>query len=265
MKDFSPAAYWESRLAATWNLHGVGYRGLGEPYNEWMYRLQTAVFSREVAPLRRDWSRAKVIDIGSGTGHYVNLWRSLGAESVVATDLTNVAVGNLRRRFPGITAHVADIGGDLPGELLASPCDVVSAFAVLFHIVDDRRYARAFENVYRLLKPGGLFVLSENFLHGATLRSEAFVSRTLAEIEAIAASSGFRIIKRVPLFVLMNAPVDTSGVLAQRVWAAATYPVRRVKALGAVAGALLYPVDFALTKVLREGPSTELMVCERLA
>jgi SAM-dependent methyltransferase len=263
MTEFSPATYWETRLGATWNLHGVGYRGLGEPYNQWMYRLQSAVFAREVAALQRDWSRSTVLDVGSGTGHYVNLWRSLGVRSVTATDLTRVAIQNLQRRFPGLPAKVLDIGAALPAALDGKQYDVVSAFAVLFHIVDDERYVRAIRNVHRLLKPGGLFVLSENCLHGPTLRSEAFVSRTLTEIESLLSGSGFRIVKRVPLFVLMNAPVDTSGSLAQRAWSAAMYPVRRFKPLGSVAGALLYPADLLLTKLLREGPSTELLVCER--
>ena len=37
---------------------------------------------------------------------------------------------------------------------------------VLFHIVDDEGYARAIRNLAALLAPGGLLVLTENFLTG---------------------------------------------------------------------------------------------------
>ncbi len=53
---------------------------------------------------------------------------------------------------------------------------------VLFHIVDDEGYARAIRNLAALLAPGGLLVLTENFLHRDTGRARHEVDRSLEEI-----------------------------------------------------------------------------------
>jgi SAM-dependent methyltransferase len=228
-----------------------------------MYRVQTRVFQRHISRVRSDWSNVDVLDIGAGTGHYLRLWKQLGVRSVSAADLTEVAVEKLRTTFQ-CPCYSLDIGDELPPALAAERFDVVSAFAVLFHIMDDDRYARAIQNISRLVTPGGLFVLSENFLHGPAQRFPNFVARRLPDIEALLRSNGFRVRSRVPMFVLMNVPFDTHGRAARFIWRTAMAPVRRFNALGAVAGALLYGPELLLTSVLQEGPSTELMICERL-
>jgi SAM-dependent methyltransferase len=263
MATFVPKDYWESRLHANWGLDGVGYMRLGAAFNRWMYRVQTTIFRRHVTTLRSDWADVNVLDIGSGTGHYLTLWKDLGVRSVAAADLTDVVVERLRATFR-CDCYSLDVGGDLPPALTARQFDVVSAFAVLFHVMDDDRYARAIQNVSRLVAPGGLFVFSENFLHGPTQRFPNFVARRLVDIEALLEANGFRVRKRVPMFVLMNAPFDTNGTAARTIWRVGMSPVRRFQSLGALAGALLYGPEILLTSMMSEGPSTELMVCERL-
>src|SRR5688500_17290577 len=144
--SFDNKRYWETRLREPYSLAGVGYLRLGRRYNEWMYRIRGDVFDQVVERIakseeRRGW---RVLDVGAGTGFYVDRWMRLGAE-VTGLDLTEVAVGELSRCFPAARFVQADIGGPLvqvplePGSF-----DAVSAFDVLFHIVDDAAYARAF-------------------------------------------------------------------------------------------------------------------------
>ena len=263
MATFEAKTYWETRLRQNWGVDGVGYMRLGAQFNRWMYRVQSRVFLRHMQRVRRDWSTADVLDIGAGTGHYMRLWKQLGARSVSGADFTEVAVENLRRAFQ-TACYSLDAGGELPPELVDRQFDVVSAFAVFYHIMEDERYAQAFRNVSRLVKPGGLFVFSENFLHGPTQRFPNFVARRLDDIEGLVRANGFRVHSRVPMFVLTNAPFDTRGRAARVAWRTAMAPIRRFNALGHVAGALLYGPELLLTSVLSEGPSTELMVCERL-
>lgn len=101
MSPSSSRAFWEERLAADWNETGVGYRALGRAFNTWMYRVRREVFLREVGRLPLDVRAADVLDVGSGTGFYVDLWKELGARSVTGCDLTQAAVDRLRDRFPG--------------------------------------------------------------------------------------------------------------------------------------------------------------------
>lgn len=64
--------FWENRLEDDWTESGVGYRALGRPFNTWMYRVREEVFLREVGRLGP--RGARVLDAGSGTGFYVDLW-----------------------------------------------------------------------------------------------------------------------------------------------------------------------------------------------
>jgi SAM-dependent methyltransferase len=277
--SFDNRQYWESRLREHYSLAGVGYLRLGRRYNEWMYRVRGEVFDAAVARLKRvngerstvnghshtSWVGATVLDVGSGTGFYVDRWLRLGAR-VTGLDLTQVAVEELSRSFPGTPFVRADIGSALEAIPLPSGSfDAVSAFDVLFHIVDDAQYARALANCAALLKPGGWFLWSDNFLRHAAERVIHQASRPLAESVRLVEAAGFEVIERVPMFVLMNYPADTTSRLSRWAWTAMVAPAMLAEPLGWLVGAVLYPFEKALLRLKRESPSTELMVCRRVA
>jgi SAM-dependent methyltransferase len=262
--DFDPGAYWEERLTDDYTLEGVGWSSLGEALNEWMYRVRGQVFLREMRTLFGSAGDLKVLDIGSGTGFYVERWHDFGVRHVVGSDITAVAVGNLRGRFPGDEFVQFDVGGG-ESPLGERRFDVVSAFDVLFHIVDDERFLRALRNIHDLLAPGGVFVLTDNFVHGQTMRGRHQTSRPLHEIEQGLAQAGFRVQRRTPVFVLLNTPVDSDSRVLRTWWKYLAIAASRSNALGWALGAAAYPVELGLTRVLREGPSTELMICRRSA
>jgi len=256
---FDPRRYWEQRLAKP-DITSVGYLSLGRSYNRWLYRLRRRIFLREARRLRSSWAGCSVLDVGSGTGVYVSLWAEVGA-SVTASDLTQASVDALAASQPEIPAVLMDITE--PPSLRPGSFDAISAFDVLFHIVDDDRYARALEHIARLLKDGAYFLFSDNFVHTATVRAEHQVSRPLAETEAQLASLGLEIVRRRPMFIVMNAPLDAPGRIHRLYWSALERLLARVPQLGAVVGMSLYPVETLLVSIFRESPSTELMVCRK--
>ena len=254
-------SFWEQRLAEDWTASGVGYRALGRPFNTWMYRVRRGVFRREVSRLRLDPATARILDVGSGTGFYVQLWHELGFRSVTGCDLTQAAVDRLRDRFPDTVFHRLDIS-DPVTELPAGAFDAVSCMDVLFHITDDGGHRTAVENLARLTRPGGWCLFSENCLHVPEQRGPRQVNRSLERIEAEAEDAGLEVVRRVPMFVLMNAQVDASR-FRRRLWALVMRTVTLLPVTGWLAGALLYPVERWLVRRVREGPSTELLVCRR--
>lgn len=257
--------YWERRLRDHFTLEGVGYLRLGRRYNEWMYRVRGEVFDRVVAEETAAMPRPlTVLEVGAGTGFYVERWLAMGAK-VTGVDLTDVAIQNLTRRFPEGRFLQCDIGAPLRGSLADAvhDYDVVSAFDVLFHIVDDTAYARALENIGQLLKPGGLFIWSDNFVHQEAIRVDHQVSRSLPEIEAALDRAGFDVVRRVPMFVLMNYPADTRSRLVRWAWTAMVAPALLSDRLGGLLGRLLYPIERRLLRSRTESPSTELMVCRK--
>lgn len=263
MSAFDPEEYWEQRLGAHFDLQGVGYLGLGESYNKWLYRIRRRVFLRVVRSLDISLSSADVIDIGSGTGFYIERWKELRVRTITGTDITDVAIRKLRETFPHDRFYRLDIGGDLLEHQGAGRYDVASAFDVLFHIVDDDRYRRAIRNIHTLLRNGGWFLFSENFLHGETVRTPYQVSRSLEEIEGTVQEAGFRILKRVPMFVMMNFPIDAERGLGTRLWTAMKSRVQRRERLGLAVGGLLYPMERVLTRWKKESPTTEIMLCRK--
>jgi len=152
-------------------------------------------------------------------------------------------VDELTRCFPDNRFVRADIGASLAQVPLPSASfDAVSAFDVLFHIVDDESYARAFANIASLLKPGGWFLWSDNFLRHPTERAAHQVSRTLAESTRCVEAAGFEVVQRVPMFVLMNFPADSTSTLARWGWKAMARAVMVGEPLGWALGAALYPL-----------------------
>ncbi|HEV2685079.1 MAG TPA: class I SAM-dependent methyltransferase [Actinomycetota bacterium] len=262
MSDFDPKAFWENRLKRDFNLQGVGYRSLGLGYNQWLYRVRARVFRRMARRIRAELPNGRVLDIGSGTGFYIREWIRLGARSVVGSDITDVACDGLRDRFPDVRIERLDIGAPLesfsPGEF-----DILSAFDVLFHILDDERYKRALDNIASLLRPGGYFFYSDNFLRAGEHRAPHQVSRFRPQIEQALGASGFRIVERRPMFVLMNAPLDTQSALLKWFWARIEEHVQKSEKNSKRTGAVLYPTELLLTKLLHEGPSTEVVLCKK--
>lgn len=257
------ARYWELRLKKNWGLHGVGHISYGARYNHWLYKVRRNIFNREMKQLKGDWGQSDVLDIGSGTGFWIDAWQALGVHSVTGSDLTQVAVDHLQQSHPRHRFTRLDISGPLDFQSLGGPYDVVSAFDVLFHITSDAKFFSSIINIHRLLSDRGYFVFSDNFVHGKEVRGNHQVSRTLAEISEAVTKAGFRILRRIPVFVLMNAPVDTRGTWPFKLWRLAMLPVRAAPLLGSLYGPVLYPLELQLTRFLRESPTTEMMICRK--
>jgi SAM-dependent methyltransferase len=257
--------YWERRLSDSYGLHGVGFIGLGKHYNAWMYKIRKTVFlSNMKRLLNLDLGNCAVLDVGSGTGFYIDLWKRIAVGKVVGTDITSIATERLKQKYPNNEFYELDIGSNID-LLFRSKFDIVSAFDVLFHITDDSQYEKAIDNIHSLLRPGGFFVFSENFIHQAiTLRSEHQVIRGLDSIQDMIVRKGFKIIKRCPMFAVMNAPVDSQNRLLKAIWTKISSLIRYNENLGMIIGALLYPLELTLVFSLKESPTTEMMICKKL-
>lgn len=252
--------YWEDRLRGGADLGSVGYRGLGLAYNRWMYRVRGRAFDRVVKRLDISLTDARILDIGSGSGYYVDNWIAHGAIHVVGSDFTDASIAGLRKRFPSLSILQLDISAPSI-DVQPESFDIVSAMDVLFHITDDDAYRRALVNIQRVLRPGGLFLFSENFLHGPSVVTATQVSRPITTIESEVKAAGFEIVTRVAMFVLMNYPIDSKHRVLQLAWRHLARLIRLHEIGGQIFGVALWPLEGVLLRLVREGPSTELMLC----
>jgi SAM-dependent methyltransferase len=240
----------------------VGFAGLGEGFNKWMYRVRRVVVRRALRRAALSVKGASVLDVGAGSGFYVRIWLELGAAHVTGIDLSEAAINTLRAEFPAAEFARGDIA-EPSAATRARRYDLVSAFDVLFHIVDDERFGTAVANIAELTSPGGYLLLSDNFLHGPTIRGRHQVSRSLAEIDDALAAGGFETVARLPVFFLMNTPIDSRSLILSFSWRVVSGICHRSHQAGAVLGGLLFPFELLLTAFAKQGPSTELVVCRR--
>ena len=263
MIDFDPKKYWEDRLAQNYDLEGVGCLGLGVNFNRWLYRVRSIAFSRVLRNLPIDISKASVIDIGSGTGFYLNEWMKHNPRFLAGSDIAITACDNLRKKFKATEIYHLDIGALDFQNPRSESFDIASAFDVLFHIVDDAAYYRAFKNIAGMLSPDGFLIFSDNFIHGREIRLEHFVSRSFDKIENALHDAGFELLNKIPMFKLMNIPLDNPSKFREFLWRRIKKYASKSEMMGNMIGAILYPIETMLILNSSESASTEIAIARK--
>ena len=114
---------------------------------------------REVEP------GGRLLDVGSGAGHWIALYREvLRPSRLVGLDISASSAATLAETW----AHAAEV--EIRRADVASPdfdlgerFDLVNAIGVMFHIVEDEAWERAIGNLARHLEPGGHLIVGGQF------------------------------------------------------------------------------------------------------
>ena len=261
MANFNPKEYWESRLNKSFDLVGVGDINLGDHYNKCLYDIRKFAFHKVMNLINVDFSKNKVLDIGSGTGFYIDRWSELGVESINGTDITNVVVNKLGKKYPEHKFNQLDIGEKIDSAI--PTYDFISAFDVLFHIVDDSRFEQSIKNIHGLLNENGHFVISDNFIRFETIRLEHQVIRSDSYMTEVIEAAGFFHVKTKPMFVLMNDPVDTKNRVIKKIFWLIVKGVRKSEKRAKFIGFFVVPLEKILISLMKESPSTEIKVYQK--
>ena len=108
----------------------------------------------------------KVMDIGSGNGHWIDFYRkNLGARAVTGVDIAAPAVENLKQKFaddPAISVFELDFSSD-DVSAVGDGYDIISSIGTIHHITDDEKWARCVQNIASCLAPGGVCIVSDRF------------------------------------------------------------------------------------------------------
>jgi SAM-dependent methyltransferase len=262
---YDSESFWEERLRGRFDIAAAGFRGLGRTYNEALYRQRAIVLKRAIRRHRLPVANADVVELGPGTGYYVERWRAMGVGTLVGLDITSVVPERLSAAFPEYRFEQADVSEPWP--LATGSADLVTAFDVLFHVVDDTRFAAAITEAGRVLRPGGYFLVSDLFVHDEAFRGFHQVSHTFAEYTAALEGAGLEIVGRLPVFVTMHPALDVPAGwrrrVAERWWAMLEAKLVAKPHLGRRIGTVLFWIDRVLTLPLRGGPSTELLLARK--
>jgi SAM-dependent methyltransferase len=271
MTRYEASAYWEELLEDEFNESGVAYPQLARSINQAMYRTIGRSVARALKTTEASAPPGRVLDVGSGTGVWIDFWRRHGAAQITGVDLTATSVERLRHRWPEHEFLKADIGE--ADAALPMDHDIVSAMSVLLHIVDDARFRQAFVNLAAALRLNGTLVLVEPVVvhrwwgppFGEDANSKA---RPLADYRAALEAAGLELQSIRPATVLLANVVDTRSAATFRLlhgyWDLVMRGVGPRERLGTMIAAVLGPADLLAARVARTGPSAKVLVARRV-
>ncbi|MBM4173150.1 MAG: class I SAM-dependent methyltransferase [Ignavibacteria bacterium] len=266
MADFNPSHYWQDRLSKDIGLHRVGHLAYGKAFNRALYAIRRHVFRTVCERYIQDIDQKTILDCGSGTGFYLNLWLKHSPHALSGLDFTEASVEFCARRFPSIMMYHCDLSDhDSMSVIGDASQDIISVFDVLFHITDDAHYTMALNQLGRIMKDDGILLYSDNLPQSGTKRERHIVHRSMHDVYEALDIAGFDVIERLPMFYLMGYPVDTASSWPGKLWNLLMYPVRKSEIVGMIYAAILYLPELLCISVLAESPTTELLICKRKA
>lgn len=266
---YRPRNYWGA-VHDLADLRAVGHPTLPLSFNRHLYANAAVGVLRALDAASVELAERSVLDVGSGTGFWIELWRRQGASAVSGADLVPEAVDRLRNRFPDVDLTAVDVTErePFPGRTF----DVVTIMSVLHHVVDEERFSAALRNLAAQLAPGGrLVVLDPLVVRGrwmpAAAESAHNVVRTRTQWERALSAAGLRLVSVHPTAAFLSDPVDAGSragfTLHRLVWRVLTRAFRGRETVARIGVPPLAALDRAITARLRSGPSTKLLVIER--
>lgn len=131
-------------------LHGYRETLSGYEYARWIAIAHTV---RQVLKFEHTES---LLDYGSGSGLHIELWKTLFPEAKLDfCDISSVALDKLSQKYPEYKHNcylVNENKAQITGE---QKYDVITSIEVMEHVDSLEDY---FEDIKRLLKPGGIFI-----------------------------------------------------------------------------------------------------------
>jgi SAM-dependent methyltransferase len=200
-QPFDADAYWSTRLGEHWDLQGVGHQEYSAAYNRWLYRRKHAVLRRAIRGVALD----SALDLGSGTGWVVAELKAAGDGHVEGCELTEVAVERLRQAFPDDAFHRVDIGS-APLPAADRAIDLVTMLDVSYHLVDDVSLRHVVGEIARVLRPGGVALVTDDFAGGRSDGGEHVDFRGLDRWRTTLAGLPLVIDKTLPYFKALSRP-----------------------------------------------------------
>ncbi len=154
---YRPEQYWKERHKK----HGFACRGVGnwtqsEEENVAEYEQERAIFLAFCRKQGIDFGKVKMLDVGCGTGIFAEVFRDSGGTDYLGIDITNELFGGLAERFPGFKFKKIDVcRHKLEGEF-----DVIIMISVAQHIVDEKLFSSAMQNIREHLSENGTFIVT---------------------------------------------------------------------------------------------------------
>jgi len=209
---YEPRSFWEERLGEQFDLRGTGEPGLSLDYNRACYALRRFALDRALARAGFDPRGRRVLDVGCGTGFFVEYYLARGAQ-VTGLDLTEASVARLSAKFP----QARFVRADIAEQPVAGAHELVNVFDVFFHVTDDARWQAALGHAAQAVAPGGLLVYTDVFAPSVGLEAHNR-TRALERHRVVLEHHGLRLESLTPTHVLLNRDLKAFRFLNRLPW-----------------------------------------------
>lgn len=165
----------------------------------------------------------RVLDIGSGSGHWIDFYQSLGVCRQTGIEVSASAAEHLREKYSaadGIEIYHGNALEVIPQ--LEGKFDVVNAIGVMFHITDDTVWTDTINAMANSVEPNGFIVVGGHFgwldgLNVAVDDSGGIIKRlrSFRHWKRVLKKAGFRKIHlyRNNAYLWINDPLPENSIL----------------------------------------------------
>ena len=258
---YHPKDFWETRLSKDFSIKGVGCTGFSYNYNKWMYK---SIEDGLDKILKKSLKNKKTLDIGCGTGYFINYYLRKGAEDITGLDITQQSITNLKKKYPKLKFYTADIS---KRSTLKTKYDFISVLGVLYHIVDDDKFENSIKNIRKAAKKGSLIIIQDNFLkkYQPPKVGVHCYFRTYDYYKKVLEKNGIKIIEKVPILYFLNPPFDINNDLIRKIalvlWNIIMSAFAKREFTGNIIGFAFYHLDKLMLKVVKDSIALETIVC----
>jgi len=111
-----------------------------------------------------DLRSSRICDLGSGSGHWIDFYRSLGAARCTGIDISQKSTEFLGQKYDQ-TPEVTILQGGVLETLraLEDEYDLINAVGIMFHLVDDTEWRQTMDEIAQHLRPGGHLLVGGHF------------------------------------------------------------------------------------------------------
>ena len=161
--NYNPVGWYDKHYST-----GISDRQTIEPYTNpitaaYHYASIELIIARELRNNAFSLDERSVFDIGSGAGHWLKFYHSLGAKEVTGIDVSEISVDFIKSTYSGNGISIFQGLFQDHLEMTNQQYDLINAIGVMFHVVDDAEWVRGLTAIANSLKEGGFFIVGGHF------------------------------------------------------------------------------------------------------